>query len=257
MAPAQRFLQVAAGGAHTCGLTEARAAYCWGDNAELQLGRTGAGNNTPSLVDGGNSFVRLAAGYTHTCGIDVSGTVLCWGSDGKGQLGDGTAGTNRATPTAITLSQPFIDVETGWDETCGATLSGGWCWGSNFLGQLGTGGTDNDPHPDPIAVNASSGFVRLIPYSNRTCALNGDAQAHCWGINYSGNSLGVGSQDNPVLAPTPVLGDRSFIGFDLHYSHICAVEPDWDVYCWGANGSGELGDGTKMGLDVPTLVSLP
>ncbi len=56
-------------------------AYCWGDNAQGQLGD---GTTTPSaapiLVSGGLSFSRLWAGNDHTCGRTTTQDAYCWGS---------------------------------------------------------------------------------------------------------------------------------------------------------------------------------
>ena len=38
-------------------------------------------------------------------------------------------------------------------------------------------------------------------------------------------------------------------------AHVCAVTAAGAVLCWGANGSGELGDGTQQDRLTPTPVS--
>ena len=97
------FTQVVAGGfiGHSCGLTNAGAALCWGDN---EVGAIGDGTNedreVPAAVTGGHVFTALTAGLRHTCGITAAGAVYCWGSNGAGQLGINTT-TSRSVPSRV------------------------------------------------------------------------------------------------------------------------------------------------------------
>ncbi|HEY0810388.1 MAG TPA: Ig-like domain-containing protein [Longimicrobiales bacterium] len=74
------FAAIEAGRMHTCALTRAGKAYCWGLNftGELGVGSSEheACNNpnlvcrlTPTEVAGGLSFVSISAGYRNTCAI--------------------------------------------------------------------------------------------------------------------------------------------------------------------------------------------
>ena len=88
------FIQVTAGYLHSCGLTEAGIAYCWGDDYMAQLGNGDAlgGSLVPvpvdaSVLSGGETFSQLTAGYFSTCGVTSTGAAYCWGWDDHGRLG--------------------------------------------------------------------------------------------------------------------------------------------------------------------------
>jgi alpha-tubulin suppressor-like RCC1 family protein/uncharacterized protein YjdB len=79
---------VSAGFFHTCATLTSGAAYCWGSNAEGELGRgTNSTSNLPATVSGGMPFTSVAAGQYHTCGITTTGATYCWGENSSGQLG--------------------------------------------------------------------------------------------------------------------------------------------------------------------------
>ena len=95
---------IAAGESHTCAVTTAGDAYCWGYNGFGQFGDgTTTNRSTPVLVSGGQTWASVTSGwFRHTCGVTTGGEAYCWGLNSDGQLGDGT-GTNRSVPVKVTI----------------------------------------------------------------------------------------------------------------------------------------------------------
>jgi alpha-tubulin suppressor-like RCC1 family protein len=273
--------QIAAGGAHTCGLTGAGTAYCWGDNYDGELGN---GTNTgpdscssyscsimPIAVSGGLSFRALAPGGAHTCGLSNSGAAYCWGRNEEGQLGVGTAmgpetcGIGPAAcstlPLAVTGGLDFDALATSGWHTCGLTRSGAaYCWGLNDFGQLGNGSTTNSS--TPVAVSGALNFSALASGQSRvhTCGLTSAGAAYCWGANSSGQ-LGDGSTNNSSV-PVAVSGGLSFralaTGTALgatQSGHTCGLTSSGAAYCWGLNNFGQLGNGSTTNSSTPVAVS--
>ena len=66
--PDLEFTAISGGASHTCGVSVDGEAYCWGSNADGQLGDgTGIDSNTPVGVAGEFAFRSISAGQTHTC----------------------------------------------------------------------------------------------------------------------------------------------------------------------------------------------
>ncbi len=144
-----RFIQIAAGYAHTCALTSAGGVKCWGSNSSGQLGN-GAGGEygdysaTPVDVVGlGSGVQTIASGAYHTCVVTTAGGVKCWGGNDDGELGDDGGIDDRiwysSTPVDVVgLSSDVQAIAAGRGHTCALTTAGGVkCWGGNGDGQLG------------------------------------------------------------------------------------------------------------------------
>jgi alpha-tubulin suppressor-like RCC1 family protein len=84
------FRSLSAGFGFTCGITTQGTAYCWGQNANGQLGNGGRTSvPAPAPVGGGLVFADISAGTDHACGLTTDGQLYCWGRNLKGQLGNG------------------------------------------------------------------------------------------------------------------------------------------------------------------------
>jgi alpha-tubulin suppressor-like RCC1 family protein len=151
-------LSISAGYAHTCAVTTAGSALCWGLNAAGQLGSMPTNATVPSQVAGLAHVASISAGYLHTCAVTQSGGALCWGFNGKGQLGSGSKKEASAKPmrvsgldsgvVSISAAEVGDDLNNNGMHTCAITAAGGAeCWGNNAEGALGEGTTANKDKP--------------------------------------------------------------------------------------------------------------
>ncbi|MEX2531420.1 MAG: hypothetical protein WD960_11660 [Gemmatimonadota bacterium] len=131
-----QFIALSAGGLHSCALTIAGEAMCWGFNGSGQIGDgTQARHLVPVAVAGGVRFNSIAAGMNQTCGLAKDDTLYCW-------LG---------IPAQLSPELKFESVASGGQHSCAVALSGAaYCWGANFAGQLGDGTTEQRLEPDLV-----------------------------------------------------------------------------------------------------------
>jgi alpha-tubulin suppressor-like RCC1 family protein len=255
------FASLAVGYGHTCGLTGAGIAYCWGNNSLGQLGN-GSNNasNTPVAVAGGLTFASLTAHWGFTCGITSSGAAYCWGGNGTGELGNG-ARNGSTTPVAVAGGLTFTSLLAGYTHTCGSTSGGAaYCWGHNNLGQLGNGSTDSATgyvRTTPTVVAGALTFASVSVGYGHNCGVTSTGAAYCWGWNAYGQ-LGDSSRDSSTgymhTTPTPVAGGLTFAVLSAGLDHTCGLTSSGAAYCWGNNTSGQLGDGSTALHFVPVAV---
>jgi alpha-tubulin suppressor-like RCC1 family protein len=209
------FMRIEAGDEHTCGLTSAGAAYCWGWNVSGQLGDNSQTTSfTPVAVSlpAGVTFTELTAGMNHTCGLTGTGAAYCWGSGSFGQLGNNQL-VGSLSPDAVVLpvgETGFAKLTADGNHTCGLSTTGvPYCWGRNFDGQLGNNSTVNSPTPAAVVLpDGVTGFVRIAAGDEHTCALTSAGAAYCWGFNNFGQ-LGDNTQTDH-LTPQAVNGGLTF-----------------------------------------------
>ena len=248
---------IAAGGWHTCALTDVGGMVCWGLNINGELGDgTRTDRWTPTPVSGLDSGVAAMTGGTlHTCALTTGGGVLCWGDNSDGQLGDGTT-TTRPTPGPVSgLAGGIAVIAAGGYHTCAVTTGGGaLCWGYNEFGQIGDGTFVDRSTPTGVS-GLGNGVATITGGWAHTCALTTDARMLCWGDNFFGE-IGDGTTGDSPATPTPVSGLGNVVaGISAGWEYTCAVTTGGGVLSWGLNDYGQIGDGTTTNRPTPTAVT--
>lgn len=255
------FTDVGAGYTHSCGLTAAGTAYCWGFNQSGQLGDESTTQRlTPVAVHmpAGKTFASIAVGGAHTCGLTAAGEAYCWGENNSyGQVGDGTL-ENKVIPVAVQSGDVlFTSITAGGAHTCALTASGqAYCWGYNLNGQLGDNSTTNRSTPVQVAQPEGVTFNRITAGGSHTCALTAANVAYCWGWDDFGQ-LGDGATVDQSAPVAVQVRGATFATLSAGGAHTCGKTPTGDSYCWGGNIHGELGDGTNDNSSTPVQVPMP
>jgi uncharacterized repeat protein (TIGR02543 family) len=187
-------------------------------------------------------------GHAAPAAADSAEPVLAWGSNGSGELGDGTT-TQRDSPVqvqSLPAADPISLLAGGDSFSLALTQSGQvWAWGSN-LGQLGDG--TNTSRSTPVQVQglpASDAVTRIAAGSYHSLAVTRSGQVWAWGYNYHGE---LGDYTTTTrLTPVQVQGlpqSDPVTGIAAGNNHSLAVTRSGQVWAWGYNYYGELGDYT-------------
>jgi len=258
-----RFKSISVGWDHTCGVTNGNDAYCWGRGRYGRLGNGSAENRlVPTAVSGDLSFESVNSGLAHTCGITTGGRAFCWGRGEDGILGNDSI-ESSPVPVPVSGGLTFGSIGAGSATTCGIARSGdAYCWGASDFGSLlGQGEDDRDSKRSPGLV---AGKFNFRPNSisvglDHVCAVSKADKAVCWGRGRFGK-LGIGSGNGlgvieNLMTPREVKGNISFASLATGVFQTCGISTDGKAYCWGRNGSGQLGDGTTTMRVEPAAVS--
>jgi hypothetical protein len=279
-----QFTEITAGLANTCALASTGVVYCWGN--PVTNGTSFVIRSTPVAVPSGATFAALGglSPYdlgTAGCAIDASGAPWCWGS-------------GRLTPTPEPAPPSLVQFALADYAACARTASGQvWCRAGNHAGDdtlalvTQPGVTFQWVDTDDVQAcgistigqmlcwNPGVRVPTIVPHASTVhftsvavsgpetvCAVATTGVVWCKGSN-NGGQLGDGtvtprSTLAPVLQPPGVFFSTVVLDKALNdpsYLQACALQTGGgDVYCWGLNDRGQVGDGTRTNRLAPVPV---
>ena len=248
--PGYRHDTLAVGSSTACILSDSGEVHCRGNDLFRSF-------PTPEpdrfhRIDGlptGITDIQVTA--ASACVLGPSAGIYCWGT------------TLDSTPYVFDIERvPNINPEevtqlsANLTHSCARMKHGGVrCWGDNRAGALG----DNVPieNKRPSQAELPSPATHIHTGSSATCANTTSGELFCWGQNASGQ-LGNGSttdSSNPTRVVVSSDEHQTFTMGQIGFGHSCAVTPTSELYCWGSNQSGQLGDLTSVQRTRPVLTS--
>ena len=197
---------------------------------------------------------QVVAGTDHSAMLSPDGVVFGVGYNSNGQLGNGSA-----------FSSPTLRATSGLSDVT-AIASGGnhmlalrqdrtvVAWGYNGSGQLGNNTTGNS-QPVFVPVAVAPNIVAISAGEFHSLALADNGEVWAWGLSSDGQA-GTGSATTPrYLVPQKVSGITSAIAIAAGGKHNLALLANGSVVAWGANASGQLGNGGTASAATPVNVT--
>lgn len=193
--------------------------------------------------------VQVALTESGGFALYADGSVWSWGMRVNGQLGREATST-MAEPAVITDLPPISALACGHGHVLALDHKGHvWTWGANAAGQLGTGSLAASTRPTQLDLPAQ---IRHIAAGD-THSFAVDTAGHLWG--WGSNNFGqVGETRNAKLAAKYFTRPHSIkIGFrvaqvDAGMFYTVATSAQGDVFAWGWNSMGQLGQVNPAGL---------
>jgi alpha-tubulin suppressor-like RCC1 family protein len=189
------------------------------------------------------TYAAIVGAFADTTGLTPSGMTFATGTSSAEVRGPAPM---PATWTAVSV---------GASHSCGL-VSGGvaYCWGRNALSQLGTNSQIDLWAPTKVVTPVR--FQSLAAGVHNTCGVALDGIGWCWGLSaQTGTGSSAGSAQ-PV--PVQISGGHTFQRIEHGSGQTaCGLTTAGELYCWGENAFGQVGDGTTDHHPSPTLVALP
>ena len=230
--------------------------WTWGLNGDGQLGDgTRVSKSSPAQTSAGGSWIMATVGTNYAAGIRTDGTLWTWGYNSSGELGSNNR-IGRSVPQQVgTSSWTFIkanrNVVSGTYMN-GITTSGAlFGWGNNISWNIPEG-TTTGYRSSPIQIGTSS-WSFLGDNSNACFGATINNVTFTWGSGGSGanglDTAGNGSSRPVFLRSLTDSWDDVKVT-----SHVVALRKGGNLYAWGFNAQGQLGDGTQINRSSPIQV---
>jgi alpha-tubulin suppressor-like RCC1 family protein len=262
-----------------CGQIDRPRVYCSGRDATC-TSYEGDQHRTwrPARVDAMATARSIALGESVSCAVATDGSLRCWGYHGAGRgFGRGAFDEMRAVRPVVGLANPrsvhlgdrggcvvsdmgdvrcfsagSLEPETlrafrnlrevfeGTYQVCG--WDGGDSLRCNDINlELTRGGTE---HARFVATRPAGFAIRRS--GREVCAWTTRGRVEC-----GGHPGGYATGRQRLVEVEGLRDVVQVVGGETHY---CARTRQGEVYCWGANARGQIGDGTTVDRNVPVKV---
>jgi len=109
--------------------------------------------------------------------------------------------------------------------------------------------------PAPSAPGSPGGSPPVTPQAeDHTCVVHPDASLWCWGTNARGE-LGDGTRTDSAQPVRVGASLGRWVTVSAGAQTTCALSTGGELWCWGDNRFGQLGDGTATDRPAPTRVA--
>ncbi|KOX68598.1 X-linked retinitis pigmentosa GTPase regulator like protein [Melipona quadrifasciata] len=275
-------IDAVAGQYHSVALTADGRVFTWGWGVHGQLGHGNTDKKmTPTLVTSllGTVIRYISAGHAHTLALSTEGIVYAFGCNIFGQLGVGS-NVKSSVPMKVSLSERISLIATGYFHNLAVSYTNKlYIWGASpqvlrlqaqsqkrtrILEQRDLKQFDNIDEFEKITDSTNMNDINEEVLESN--AQNKNAQARTCGIstesrkkldNICLKNVNVGSLEEAQTHLKPTIIDTSLVKGDIIQistgcHHNALITKDGSLYTWGRNLDGQIGNGSRREVLIPT-----
>ena len=249
---------ISAGTSHALALDSSGRLWAWGDNTSGKLGDgTSEDRCTPVQVQTDEIIVEIAVNPVYNIALTDHGTVLSWGCNNWGQLGIGQfsdqdcIGDDPAmhpTPVQIQNLAGIVKIAAGNAALAMDSDDILWRWGQTEFDPTVTEGIDETDASTPSQLFGPTNMTKMDSWTE-VLLLEQNGTVWQWGFIGNDGLNGYGPS-NPEIVPELV----NIADISAGTLYALALDYDGNLWAWGLNRSGQLGDGTIEDRETPVQV---
>ena len=268
----------AVGPTHSVAVADDNTIFTWGSNGEGQLGTGDLDQrNLPTAVNDlngvltGKVIVEVVAALNYTLVRTQDNRIIGWGTNAYGQLGLGISSLRSTVPVEAVLGvmagKTIKRIACAGGRSLALTDEGNvFGWGYSNSGETGL---SYAVYNSTIGLVGGIGVASGRPVKDiaagysHSVALLQDGTVWVWGLN-SSNQFGYGPNQGmysynyvpQAVNMNGVLAGKTVEAISAGMNHVLALASDGQIYGWGDNSSGQLGNGTTTVTNVPVAVTM-
>lgn len=200
--------------------------------------------------DAESKWVSIAAGDSHAIALKDNNKLYSWGYNQSGQLGIGNQ-RDKDTPVFVKKVDDIKSIYAGDYFSMYLTKEGDlYGTGENRSGELGL--NDYDNRDEFTKISHSVKYSTISAGDAHVLAIDTNGNLYSWGDNKNGQ-LGVGLSIAKSSQPMPLLPNVKFSSVSAGQQFSVAIDVDGNIWAWGINENGEIGNGEMGGGDYVNI----
>jgi len=251
---------VSAGSQQSAALTKDGRLFTWGRSQNRRLGHgdtMGSNESYPKIVAEleGQEVVYVDAGFSHMACICSNNEIYTWGKNSSKQLGHPKS-DYPAVVKGLPSDAKFSKVACGRGHTLAMTDDGEvFSWGGSKKGAQGTGKRGAEVLPTLIHALSDLDVVDIAAGEDFSLFLTKEGKVYSCGASDFGQT-GHGRTTRYSLSPEKIymLDKQNIKKICAGQYHAACVTQEGDVYTWGFNKDGQLGQGDNFHRHTPSKI---